>query len=342
MKILFFRVAGIGDVILTTPLIRQVKEQFPSARIDYLVGKSGARVLKNNPYLDNIIKIRENIIFKKKVFAILKLILKIRKEKYDAVFVLGKHWFYGFLSYFFKIKKRIGFKRENDLFLNYSRDYKKARHEIYYYLDLAKGLNFKPDYKDIVLDVFLKENQKEFAKNYFKKNNLNPKNTIVIAAGGGINKGGVETIKRWPQKYWLKLIKLLKKANKSIILIGDKNDKDVENYILKKESVLSLIGKTSLLKTAAIIEKSRAIISSDSGLVHLGSALNQRVLSIFGPTDPKRFAPLNKKSQYLFAHIDCSPCYDMYGNFKTVCNNKKTCLYSISPQMVFKKLKNII
>ncbi len=343
MNILLFRTGGIGDVILTTPLIRQIKKNLPKSKIDYLVGEKPGPVLENNPYLNQVIEFNENIVFKKRFFRLLKLIFKIFKKDYDVVFVLGKHWVYGVISYFFGIKKRIGFKRKRDLFLTDSVDYNKVRHESLFYLDLLKKIDIKPDYNDTSLEAYLDKNAKDFANKFFKKNNLDNQKVIALSPGGGTGKNGKEIIKRWPKEKWPKLIKLLKESDFVPLLVGGESDKNLEKYIFKKESSLSLIGKTNLLETGAILSKCKAIVCSDSGLAHLSAALNGKVLSIFGPTDPKRFAPLNKNSKYLFNdNLKCSPCYDLYGDFNMVCDNQRTCFRSITPELVFKELKNLI
>jgi len=87
MKILLFKPGAIGDVILTTPLLRQLRRRFPQAKIDYLVGQKPAPVLRNNPYLSQVIPFDEAIIYQKHWLGFLKLIGLIRKNKYQAILI---------------------------------------------------------------------------------------------------------------------------------------------------------------------------------------------------------------------------------------------------------------
>ena len=145
MKILLFKIGAIGDTLMTTPLIRQLRNNFPDAQIDYLIGEHSYGVLDANKYLDNIIKFDEKIFFEKYFIKWMKLIFKIRKESYDVIFVLDKHWIFNLVSFLFRIKKRIGFDRFGEgKFLTYKVPYFGRKHEIFYYLDLFHKFQILP------------------------------------------------------------------------------------------------------------------------------------------------------------------------------------------------------
>ena len=105
--ILLFKIGAIGDVLMTTPFIRQLKKQFPGVLIDYMVGKKTKNILSNNPYIRDIIVFDESVFTSKNIFALLSF-LKIRKMShyYDAVVIFDKHRIFGLLF------KLAGYKKD--------------------------------------------------------------------------------------------------------------------------------------------------------------------------------------------------------------------------------------
>ncbi len=338
MKILLFKPGAIGDVILTTPLLRQLRRRFPQAKIDYLVGQKPAPVLRNNPYLSQVIPFDEAIIYQKHWLGFLKLIGLIRKNKYQAIFVLGKHKLYNLIAWLWRIPTRIGFDRCGEgIFLTYRVPFYGARHDIFYYLDLVRGLGLSPDYKDWQSEIFLTEPEKEFAENFWQENKLFNKKVIAICPGGGVNIRGREDIRRWPLENYIELIEKLKEENFEVILLGSQEEKDLEEKIFNEVKCFSLIGQTSLLEAGAIFEKCWAVVCTDGGLMHLAASVNRKIISIFGPTNPLEKAPLARESQWIRRpEIGCAPCYDLRANFPE-CKTKE-CLNLIKSNEVFKIL----
>ncbi len=299
-KILLFKIGAIGDVLMTTPLIRQLRQQCPKSQIDYLVGKTASQAIKNNKNISNTITFDENIFFKKKPIKYLKLIRLIRKNKYNAIFVLDKHQIFNITAFLFGIKKRIGFNRlgKEGILLTNKTYYGDIRHEIHYYLDLLKSANLATNNKDHKMDLFLDKKDNNFAEDFFKKNKLTGKKAIAICPGGGNNPGQTLEEKIWPVEKYIELIKRIKPPT---ILIGGPTDKSKEEAILKEcPKTISLIGKTTIQQSAAIMKKCHKIICNDSGPMHIASAVNKNIIAIFGPVHPERKGPLWQESKKIW------------------------------------------
>jgi lipopolysaccharide heptosyltransferase II len=323
MKILLFKTGAIGDTVMTTPLVRQLRKNYPDARIDYLIGKNAAQVLEGNKNLDEIIRFDPNIFFKKRLFQYIQLVRDIRKRKYDLIFVLDRHQIYNLTAKLMGVPKRVGFDRmgTEGKFLTHKVYFDGTRHEIYYYLDLLKKYGGKTNYKDINTEINLDNRDIKYAEDTWKKHKLSNRTVIAIAPGGANNPGQVAHIKIWPKEKYSKLInKILKENSKvTIIILGDNNDKPTSKYILTEnhnnKQIIDLTSKTTIQETTAIMKKSDIVICNDTGPMHIASSVNKKIISIFGPSDPKRFAPIHKTSVWLWRNYKKYPCSNIYGGF---------------------------
>ncbi len=327
-KILLFKIGAIGDTIMTTPLVRQLRKRFADARLDYLIGRTASQALLGNKHLDEIITFEESVFFKKNIFQWMALVRKVRETHYDTVFVLDKHRFCSLTASFFNIKERIGFDRlgKEGVGLTHKVYFDGSRHEILYYLDLLKAYTGKADYRDVKTELFLAKKDISFAADVWKKHRIRKKKVVVIAPGGAQNPGQSVSLKLWPKERYTELTKRLVAKNSAVVLVGDKNDTALSSFIAEKVKsplCIDLTGKTTIRQTAALMKNASCIVCNDTGSMHIASAVNERIISIFGPTDPKRFAPLHKKSICLCRN-EGKPCNDIFGNFRD-CTEKNDC-----------------
>ncbi len=349
-KILFIKSGAIGDVLMTTPLIRGVRRRFPNAEITYFVGEWSKDVLKNNKNVDKVISFPDDIIFKKKLLKLKKLSKKLSKENFDLCFVLDWSYLAGLFGYICAPNAvRIGFARGKEGFAHsIGIPYGDKKHDSEYYLDMARAISATDvDKKDVSMELFLSEPDKKFASNFVKKRKMGGK-IIGIAPGGASNPGQTVLLKRWPCERYIELCSLiLEKTDAKIIFFGSKDDFDaikaVEKKVkIKKERerrVFDASGRCSIHESAALMKKCKVFVTNDSGAMHIAAAAGVPTISIFGPTNPVKLAPLGKKHKYLWSKINCVPCYKNGSYAK--CRHKK-CMYAIKAADVFYAVKKRI
>ena len=326
-KILIIQTAFIGDVILITPLIRAVKELFPKSTLDVMVIPQTANGLENNPHINKILLFDKR---KNKVFSFMKMIFKLRSEKYQAVLTSHSSMTTALLIYIARIKIRVGFDRwKAKNYLTHKVPHLKNTHKTVNNLELLKVFSDK---------IF--SNQTELFPTKFenaiisKKINLIRTKTKKIIA---FAPGSVWFTKRWPIKNYIDLSKKLLQNNFGIILVGSKEEKEICDKIDKHDNLINLAGELTLLESAAVIKECDLLICNDSGALHIANAMQTDVFAIFGPTVKSiGYFPFRESDFVFELELDCRPCGSHGGN---VCPlEHHNCMKLISPETVFSKV----
>ncbi len=325
-KIAIMRSGGIGDVLMSTPLVKAIRLQYPNAHITYIVGKWSQDAIKTNPNVDAVMTYDDDIIFKQKKEDVKKLIARIKAQNFELAFVLDKAWQFNALAYMAKIHFRIGFDRKGEGFsLNKSVPFEGKKYELEYYRDLAIVAGIAEPPREMQFYYSKKDTAKAVAA--YKQHKLIPKKTVVLIPGGARNPGQELAQKRWPAQHYGRLADQLLAMKYQVVLLGGPTDKDILEAVsrnMKNKKAVIISGKLALSQTAAFLSLARLTITHDSGPMHLAAAVRCPLIAIFGPTDLMRFAPLSAHVIHDFKA--CPPCYDIYGNL----SNQKGSLALIS------------
>lgn len=276
----------IGNLIMLTPFIKKIKELFPKSTLDIVVGGKFNDVLENNPNISNIYVYDQEQFIKNPVDW-LKFIQKLKKIGYDLVIDASHPHSFSFsdalIANLVKPKYVIGFDRdEAQHFYNISIKPDLSIHTSQAILALLEPLGYKND-SFIYPEVFLKSENENFAYNFYEKHNLLHKNVVIIFPGA---KEG----KKWGIDNFILLHNTILKLNKNIdiIWILGPDEKPLENQ-LKHLQNIHIVSDAKILDIAAIIKRSKAFISGDTGPMHLSVAVDTPTLQIFLQTTENRF-----------------------------------------------------
>ena len=335
MKFLIIRIGAIGDVIMTTPMVKAIKKKYPRSEISYLVGKWSMEVLENNPYIDWIIKVNEEWFLKKQFNHLKFLIQDLRKQRFDYGIALDKSWLFNLFLLLCGIKHRYGFSREhhliNKIILTKQVLFSGKKKEYEYYNDLlytSLGLNYK--YSDMALYPTKKE--KSSVDKYMEEYNWK---FVGIAPGGAVNPGQKALQKRWPKKYYSELINHLLLKGKKVFIIGGDGDRHYNRFpeFEGNKNYYNLTGAFNLRQTYYLLKKyCKIFITHDSGPMHLAAAAKvPKIITLFGPTQPERFAPPNA----IIIKSPVQPSYTIQGKF----TNKDGGMEQITVDEVINHLK---
>ena len=321
MKILIIHTAFIGDIVLTTPLLRKIKDIYPKSEVFYVTTPAGAEILKNNPNINKIIRYDKKGI-DRGVKNFLKLSKKLKNEKFDLVLTPHRYFRSSLLTWLTRAPERIGYKNAvgSNLFTR-KIPYDTTKHEV------EKLLDFLPE-----------KNKKRYEIEIYPEDNqvISEKKIITIAIGSKW------FTKRWPIEYFNELIeKLLSYKNIEIILVGGKEE--VNLNIDLAQYCKDLRGKTSLLQLANILKNSDIVVTNDSSPIHIASAFNKpHIIAIFGPTTKNLgFFPWSQNSEVIEVEkLECRPC-SLHGGEKCPKGHFK-CMLEIKPTFILEKILNYL
>lgn len=332
-KILIIQTAFLGDVILTTPLVKATRKLFPEAQLSFLLIPQTKGVFSNNPYLDDII-VYDKKRDEKKVSDFFRLVKKIRQKKFDLALTPHRSLRSALLAYLSKIPERIGFDRSEGFFLFTKKvRYNSLIHEIERNLSLLNHFNFEP--LNLPPELFPSERDTLFISRFLKDSGIDEKDEIVAIAPGS-----VWQTKRWLAQRFAQVADLLmEKENVKVVLVGGEEDKFLCQKIseMMKQKPKVSAGKTTILQSAVLISKSEVLLSNDSAPVHIASATKTPTVAIFGSTTPDfGFGPYGDDNIIIQKKLYCRPC-GIHGKKK--CPEKHfRCMKDITVEEVFEKV----
>ncbi len=321
-KILVIQTAFLGDAILTTPLLRELKVLFPDSIIDILCIPQTKIIFETNPNIRKILLFDKRKLFRK-IISIPKVILKIRKEKYDLAISIQSSLTSSLFMVWGKIENRIGFSRQK--FLTIPIPHTKGLHKIQKILRLLEPFT---DYTKIPMqtEIFFTDSELEKVRNLLHKKE---KKKYI-----GIAPGSIWFTKRWFKEYFTELIAYLEKTEVEICLIGGKDDIDLCEEIKSNGKALNFAGKLNIRESAALISEMDLMLTNDSAPLHIANAVKTDVFAIFGPTVKRLgFYPYRKKDKIIEVNFDCRPC-GTHGGKKCPLGHHN-CMRLITPEYVF-------
>jgi heptosyltransferase-2 len=293
-RILVIQTAFLGDVILATPVVSELKRLFPDSAIDVLVKKGNESLLENNPKLNTV------HIFNKsagKVKGISRLIRTFRKNKYDLVINLHRFGSSGIIAGLSGGKKVIGFKKNPFSFLYSEKfDHKigDGTHEVARNLSLINHLGSK---ESIRPELYPSE------ADYQKTAAYSNGEYVTMAPAS------VWFTKQLPKEKWDELIKQ-QPQDRIVYLLGAKSDKELCDELVLGDKVINLAGELSLLQSAALMKNAKMNYVNDSGPLHIASSMNAPTTAFFCSTVPSfGFGPMAENSIIKeVTGLDCRPC----------------------------------
>lgn len=309
-RILIVRTDRIGDVLLSTPVIKTLRDNYPNAYIAMMVSPYAKDIVEGNPYLDAVI-IYDKDGKHKSWRRSLKFARNLKKRRFDLAVILHPTNRSHIVTFLSGIPRRIGYNRKLGFLLTDKVEHTKQlgqKHELEYNLELLRCIGIEVYDKNIFIP--LRRDSEKWADEFLKQERV--KETDALLA---IHPGASCLSKIWPnERFSIVADKLSDKYGFKVLVIAGPKDITLAQNVIKgmNKPAINLGGKTSVSQLASLLKRCSLLISNDSGPVHISCAVGTPVISIFARSQkglsPKRWGPLGKKDRILHGQAGCVEC----------------------------------
>lgn len=295
-KFLILRFSSIGDIVLTTPVIRCLKKQYPKAEVHFATKKSYKTILENNPYVDKLFLLENGLN---------PLISELKQENYDYIIDLHNNLRTRIIK--FRLgKKSFSFDKLNLrkwLYVKFKKNLMPNVHIVDRYMKTVEDLGILNDNEG--LDYFIPERD-EMPADWLPESHRNGYTVYAI--------GGQHETKKLPLE---KMLELCRNIKHPIVLVGGKEDFEQGEKLMAALAgispafaIINTCGKCNLNQSASLLRNAELVYTHDTGMMHVAAALKKKVVSIWGNTVPE-FGMYPYQTNFVVVenkNLHCRPC----------------------------------
>lgn len=312
----------VGDLVMATPVIAELRSAYPNAKITVMVRKPLGELLETDPNVDEVFSFRSVAPFWRR-FAKRDIISKIQQGKFDLGVLLTNSFSSAWWFWKGGVKRRIGFAGNGRRWLLTDpvpkKQRAKTRHLVKIYKDLLIPLGIKPAQTSPRL--YIDDREVEHAWQLLLRLGVHPSDCII-----GINPGAAYgEAKCWLPERFTAVAKQLVEKHCKVLFFGDMASKSNTDAMCRDlpTGVVNMAGMTSLRELMALLQICRLLLTNDSGPMHIAAALGTHVVALFGSTSPDYTRPY-QSGHVICKNVSCSPC------FKRQCPIDFKCMKQIS------------
>lgn len=320
---LLIRPGGIGDAVLLAPAIRALRRAYPEATIDLLAERRNSGIFSLAPEVNNVFH-----------YDAPRELMAALRRRYDVVIDTEQwHRLSAVVARLTGAQVSIGFAtNERSRLFTHHIPYSQDEYEAISFLNLLMPLAIDKHAALPVSFLTVPETAKQRVEGLL--GDLSGKSFIAIFPGGSIPE------RRWDTERFKGLAGILNAEGIPVVVVGGKEDASAGEIIIAGNYGINLAGKTSLVETAAVIEKSALLVSGDSGILHVGVGLGRPTVSLFGPGIAKKWAPQGPRHIVINKNLPCSPCTSF--GYTPKCPISAGCMAEITVDEVAAAVGNLI
>lgn len=329
MRILCVRFSSIGDVLLTTPLVRALHRRHPDAELYFVTKQAMAPLVVENPHLTQVVELRP----KERLTNFAGRLRALRPthclDLHGSLRSAALRWLVP-CRWSGYSKRKLA---RTTLIATKINVYGKPVPvpERYFEAARAAGLDVVPDGGPP--EFFLAPAARAHMTHWLAEVGLAAKRFAVIAPGAA------HATKRWPTRHWQGLVARLKELGYGVVAVGGPDDRELVNAL--NDSVINVAGEFTLQETGACLARASVAVSGDTGVMHMATAVGARVVALFGPTvEPFGFYPYSKHAAVLEQDLSCRPCSAM-GTERCPLGHHR-CLVDIQPDQVAAAVQRLV
>lgn len=314
----------LGDLVMSTPVLKVLRNHYPNAHICAMCQSSVADLLIANPHIDEILRYNKPRSRREKK----AIIQRLRAREFDMGVLLTNSVSSAWWFFRGRVKKRIGFANDcRSILLTNPVSFpknRKSQHLVFTYLELLGERPFCPS-----PELYVTDEERVHAHCLLKRYGWVPGQKIVGFAPGA----AFGTAKRWlPERFRAVAQKLIAESNALVLCLGHSSEVELGETICNNSQIVNLVGQTSPRELLAFISVCDIFLANDSGPMHIAAALRIPVVALFGPTDDRISRPY-PHGIIVHKRVSCSPCH------KRVCPTDHACMKEISVEEVCELLR---
>jgi ADP-heptose:LPS heptosyltransferase len=327
-SVLVSRLRFMGDVILTTPLVRAIKKKRPDIRITYLAESPYHSLLENHPDVNVVLSYNPNSLMSQ-----MKLVKQMMKSRYDLSIDLFGNPRSAWLTFFSGARYRIGgnFRGRKLFYTHRLKDDGKPKSAVRFHLQYLYPLELGESVSDPT--IFLAEEEIDWGKKYLQEQGYDLGKHII-----GMHPGASWPAKRWlPERFGELGKRLIEKYQAQLFFTMGPGEETLVNSVIRNCGCPASPPRLLLIRQlASVLSQFDLFITNDCGPMHLAPAVGTRTIGIFGPGEPEIWFPYSKEKGHRVVHkeIGCSRCH------KDFCDDM-TCMEAISVEDVLQAVSDV-
>ena len=327
--VLLVRFSSIGDILLTTPLVRALARRHPEARLVYVTKRAMAPLVADNPHIADVVALEPDEPIRHLARRLRGLTPTHGLDLHGSIRSVGLrllvrcHWS-GYRKRKLARALLIGTKVDT---------YRRRTPVAERYFDAARRLDAKPDGGPP--EFCLGQGARDRAAQWLAERGLADARVAALAPGAA------HATKRWPVAHWSALAERLRAAGFRPVVVGGPDDRGLAQQLAAAGAAESAAGECSLQETGSLLARARVVVSGDTGVMHMATGVGTPVVALFGPTVAQfGFLPYRAASVVLERPLDCRPC-SATGTARCPLGHHR-CLGDITPAEVVAAVERLV
>ncbi len=334
-KILVIRTAYLGDILMTLPILKPLKERWPGASITFACSREGAALLYGNSFIDRVVNLNPFWFYRSSSGEYLGFLAAMRKERFDLIIEARgdiREIFLLVAPLKGRFKVSYGFGGGAYL-LTHTVPFKEVKHRVAYHLDIAGYLGCPTD--RIEKRIFLSGHEKADTDRLMARHGIE-------SPFAAVHPGARLPLKMWqPEKYARLADRVAGHYGMPVVLLGSPAERALARAVAKdlKSRHINLAGALDLRQLAGVLSRAALFLCNDSAPMHMAAAMDTPTVAVFGPSKSIETAPYNRFSRVAEKDFSCRYTCD-----ESHCRNASyhACMKSVSVDDVFEKVRELI
>jgi len=317
-RILVIRPRYVGDVLLTVPTLRRLRESFPHAQVTFVASPGVRDLIEHCPYVDDVL-ILENRGEHKGLAGRLKFIRQLRQRRFDLAVVLQRSFLSALCTWLAGIPLRIGFSTDwRGPLLTHKVAYDKAAYEAQCFLSVIETLGIEGG--NLALEAWVPDEDRAYVDRWFDEQGIGREERILF-----VNPGGCTPRRIDEAKLAQVTDAVIESYGPRAIVIWGPGERFRGEAVVRAMNNPALIApQTSILQLAALFERGNLLVTPNSSPLHLAAAVDLPTVALFGPLRPEKWNPQGGRNAFVKREISCHPCSSKN------CPNNDACMQMVA------------